>query len=121
MYLYTVKLNNVKIYATHGLYEKEKKNKQPFEVDLKATFSKSKGCDDDLGNSLDYQHIYDIVLDVFTSHTFNLIESLSEKIIEEIFSLGKSIERIEITIRKPEVLLGDNHNCIEVTTVRVNE
>ena len=121
MYSYTVKLNNVKIDAAHGVYDEEKKKEQPFEVDLKATFCRNQDCDDNLNNSLDYQRIYDIVVEVFSDYTFNLIESVAERIIEKVFLLESSMRRVEVSIRKPKVSLRNNRDCVEVTIVKLNE
>ena len=85
MYNYVVRLNNITVKATHGLYQHEKNNEQLFEVDIEACLIKEEPCHDDINNSLDYEKIYQIVLNVFKNNTFNLIETIGEKIIVKVF------------------------------------
>ena len=119
MYNYVVRLNNIKVKATHGLHEYEKNNEQLFEVDLEASLTKKETCHDAINNSLDYEKIYKIVLNVFKNNTFNLIESIGETIIHKIFE-NSNIESITVTIRKPEIKFDDNSNCVEVSISKKN-
>ena len=110
---YIVKLNNLKIPATHGLNESEKKTKQLFEIDI-AIYSNKETCNDNIELSIDYELIYNLVVKIFKENCFNLIETLGEKIIDSIFNLY-SVKNVVVTIRKPEVVFDNNSNCIEVT------
>ena len=113
MHNYTVKLNNIKIKALHGVHEIEKKNEQLFEIDIAISFDKET-CDDDISKSINYENIYSIIVDIFKNNTFDLIETLGEKIINSIYLIN-DVKHVSTTIRKPEVSFGDNFNCIEVS------
>ena len=69
---YIVKLNNIKIKATHGLHEIEKTNPQLFEVDVAICFSRTT-CNDDIEQSIDYEHVYGIIERVFEDNCFNFL------------------------------------------------
>jgi len=116
MYNYTVKLNNIKIKALHGVREIEKKNEQLFEIDIAISFDKET-CDDDIDKSINYENIYSIIVDIFKNNTFDLVETLGEKIINSIYLIN-DVKHVSTTIRKPEVSFGDNFNCIEVSINR---
>ena len=116
---YIVKLNNIKIKSSHGLYEAEKENDQLFEVDIAIAFSKQT-CSDDIEKTINYEYVYGVVLDVFKNNTFNLIETLGEKIIDKIFT-DYDVENAEINIRKPEITFNKDSNCTEVSISRSNE
>ena len=88
---YIVKLNNIKIKSSHGLYEAEKENDQSFEVDIAISFSKQT-CSDDIDKTINYQYVYGIILDVFKNNTFNLIETLGEKIIDKVLVVDCYLE-----------------------------
>ena len=120
MYNYVVRLNNVKIRATHGLHQHEKSCEQLFEVDLEAYLIKRETCRDDINNSLDYEKIYKIVLNVFKNNTFNLIETIGEEIIHKVFN-DNNIESMTVTIRKPQIKFDNNSNCVEVSISKKNE
>ena len=119
MHTYIVKLNNIKIEAVHGLYPSEKRNKQLFEIDIIISFCK-KSCRDRVEETINYEHLYNIILNIFKDNTFNLIETLGEKIIQEVFKCSPA-RSASVTIRKPEIEFGDNSNCVEVSISKNNE
>tara|TARA_B100000519_G_C14223444_1_gene428756 strand:+ start:96 stop:455 length:360 start_codon:yes stop_codon:yes gene_type:complete len=116
---YIVKLNNIKILAAHGLHDSEKATKQLFEVDIAITSTKET-CNDDIGSSIDYEYIYNLIVRVFEENCFNLIETLGEKIIDSICA-SFSTRKISVTIRKPEISFDNNSSCVEVSVIRSNE
>ena len=120
MHTYIVRLNNIRLKATHGVYEREKLNKQLFEVDIEAHLIEKETCYDDIRHSVDYHKIYKILLDVFNNNSFNLIETLGEKVIRKMFK-NNNIKSAVITIRKPEIQFDDNSNCVEVSISGSNE
>ena len=120
MYKYVVKLNNLKFNATHGLYEYERNHPQEFELDIKFSYYENNSCNDNMKESINYETLYDIAKGVVTSNTFNLIESIGEKIIEDIFKYYDNACSVKVVIRKPEVKFDDNSNCVEVSVFKSN-
>ena len=117
---YTVKLNNIKIKATHGLYNVEKEKEQLFEIDVAISFSK-KNCDDNINKSINYENIYYLIKNIFKGNDcFNLIETIGEKVIDSIYEIG-DFNNVAVTIRKPEIQFDNNSNCVEVCISRHNE
>ena len=116
---YIVKLNNIKIKAIHGVNEIEKVKQQLFEVDVAVCFSKST-CNDDIGQSIDYEYIHDIIERVFEDDCVNLLETLGERIIDLIY-MTNDVKNVIVTIRKPEIKFNHNSNCAEVSISRSNE
>ena len=121
MYNYAVKLKNIKLEARHGLYDEEKNKKQLFEIDLEACFDRKEGSRDNIKNSIDYEKIYQIILEVVNNNTFNLLETIGEKIINQIFKANNTIKSVKINIRKPQIKFDDNSNCVEVSISKENE
>ena len=119
MYNYIVKLNNIKIEAAHGLYESEKKNNQLFEVDIAISLNRE-SCNDDIKSSINYEYVYQIILKIFNQNCFNLLETLGERIIDQVFN-DYNVNSVKVTIRKPEVEFDKNANCIQVTVKRCDE
>ena len=62
----------------------------------------------------------DKIINIFKDNTFNLIETLGEKIIYEVFKYSPA-KSVSVTIRKPEIKFGDNNNCVEVSISKNNE
>lgn len=95
-------LKGMKFEARHGVFDFEKDETQPFVVDLTLylDLQKSSGSDD-LRDTVDYSRLYTIVKGVMFEKSYNLIESLAGRIIEEIFKEFQEISRIEVTVHKP--------------------
>ena len=116
---YIVRLNNIKIQATHGLHEIEKTKPQVFEVDVAISFRR-KTCDDDIKKSINYEYVYNVIIDIFKNNTFNLLETLGEKIISSISKI-EGVKSVSANIRKPEIAFDENYNCVEVSISSSNE
>ena len=99
-------LQNLRFQATHGYFEHEQREPQPFEVDVELRLNlQPSGIDDDLGKTIDYGRVYTIVRQVMEATTFRLLEALAEAISHEILAEFEVVE-VGIRIRKPNVQLG---------------
>ena len=99
-------LHNIRLEGRHGFYDHELETPQPFEVDVELTLNlQPAGIDDDLGKSVDYGRIYEIVRQVVESASFRLLEALAEAISHEILSEFPVVE-VGVRVRKPAVKLG---------------
>jgi len=116
---YIIRLNNIKIQATHGLHEVEKTKSQIFEIDVAISFRRET-CDDNIENSINYEYMYSTIVDIFKNNTFSLLETLGERIISSICK-SEGVKSVSVTIRKPEIAFDDNHNCVEVSINSSNE
>ena len=121
MYKHVVRLNNLKFNATHGLYEYEKNKPQKFELDIEFSYCKSNTCNDDISDLINYEVLYGIVKKVVINNTFDLIESLGERIIQDVFDYYNRKCVLRVIIRKPEVKFDENENCVEVSVSKSNE
>ena len=99
-------LHNIRLEGRHGFYDHELETPQPFEVDVELTLNlQPAGIDDDLGKSVDYGRVYEIVRQVVESASFRLLEALAEAISHEILSEFPVVE-VGVRVRKPAVKLG---------------
>lgn len=99
-------LQNIQLQGRHGFYDHELETPQPFEVDVELTLNlQPAGIDDDLGKSVDYGRVYEIVRQVVESASFRLLEALAEAISHEILSEFPVVE-VGVRVRKPAVKLG---------------
>lgn len=99
-------LQNIRLQGRHGFYDHELETPQPFEVDVELTLNlQPAGIDDDLGKSVDYGRVYEIVRQVVESASFRLLEALAEAISHEILSEFPVVE-VGVRVRKPAVKLG---------------
>lgn len=96
-------MKNMAFYSYHGVFKEEKKLGQKFFVDASLYLDlKQAGISDNLNYSVDYGQVYEIIKDIIEKESFNLLESLAEKICHTIISDFQEIQRIELEVKKPE-------------------
>ena len=109
----TIKLENLSLFGFHGVNEIEKINGQNFIISLEISFDMI-SMDDNIKSSIDYMTIYEFIKKRFNDKRFNLIESLAQKIIEDIVSKFTNINHVIINVRKPSITIDDNKDFINV-------
>ena len=96
-------IENLICSASIGVYENEKLNKQKIIINLEILLTnKMKTHTDNLNDVADYSKFRRIILDVINSKHFNLIETLADKLINEIKNFDK-VENVKIKITKPDI------------------
>jgi len=98
-----VRLKNISFRANHGVTEAERAESRPFEVDvsLEVTTSRAERSDE-LGDTVDYQRVAELIIREGTAQTHRLLESLARDMIDALKrDLTKSETlAIELEIRK---------------------
>ena len=102
-----IKLNNIEIFAYHGLKSEEKILGLKFQIDAHILVDKLSSKNDLIDSTINYEEITKLIVNNFTNKRFNLLESIAERISEKILEIPK-VNEVKIKIRKPSVAL----NCI---------
>ena len=90
----------------HGYTEAERGANQPFEVDVELALDlASAGTDDDLGLTVDYAAVYEVVGQIVESASFRLVEALAEAIAQEVLAGFARADEVLVRVRKPRVRL----------------
>jgi dihydroneopterin aldolase len=98
-------LASMRFQGRHGVYDWERLNPQPFEVDVELVLDlQPAGIDDDLQLSVDYGRVYDAVRQIVESTSFRLLEALAEAISHELLA-DFDVAEVVVRVRKPEVRL----------------
>lgn len=98
----TIFIKNYTIEATHGYYKEEHFKKQTFIVSVCAYVDiKKAGENDDLRETLNYEHLRKYIHEVLSESPHNLLESLSEDIAKKV--LVHNVISVEVEIQKPDV------------------
>ncbi|MBK5246819.1 MAG: dihydroneopterin aldolase [Peptostreptococcaceae bacterium] len=96
-------MKNMGFYGYHGVLEAEKILGQKFFIDAILFLPlKKAGETDNLNFSVNYGAVYEIIKEIVINQRFNLLEGLAEHICQEIFSSFPVIEKIILTVKKPE-------------------
>ena len=75
------------LQGTHGVYEEEQRNPQPFEVSVELRLNlQPAGLADDLTLTADYGRVFEVCRQIVESTRFALIEALAEAIAHELLT-----------------------------------
>lgn len=95
-------IDNLEVFANHGLFEEENKLGQKFIFDIECELNYKKAMlSDEMMDSISYADIAEVVVKTATTNTFNLLERLAGEILKNIFSEFSQIENIKLKINKP--------------------
>ena len=113
-----INIIGIKTLGKHGIYEIEKSNNQKFLVDIKITIDNFLG--DEIHDTINYENVVDDVIRIVKTESFNLIETLSKEITQEIYKKYNSESNVKIfeiivTVHKPDTILKEKTNNLSVT------
>ena len=97
-----IKINNIILNGIHGWTKKEESIAQRFRVDVEVNVPDKLERGDDLGNTIDYRKIKNIIHDVIQGKPCRLIETLGEKIADQIIE-NKNIISVDVSVAKIDI------------------
>ena len=110
-----IKINNLEVFANHGVYEEEKKLGQKFLLSATLFFdARIAGQSDELANSVDYGEICHFMSAYMKENTFNLLEAVAENLVKELLIQYEKIKEIQLEIKKPWAPIGLPLDCVSV-------
>ncbi len=99
-------LANMRFVARHGVHEWERREPQPFEVDVELYCDlRRAGTDDDLKRTIDYGPVYAAVRRIVEGTSFRLLEAIATAIADAILA-DPDVTEVVVRVRKPGVRLG---------------
>ncbi|EGD49009.1 dihydroneopterin aldolase [Ruminiclostridium papyrosolvens DSM 2782] len=100
-------IEDLEVYAYHGVAEEEKKLGQMFLVSLEISADLSTAAQNqDLSATLNYAEVCRVVGDVVSSDKYDLIETVAYKILEGIFINFQKAVSVKILLKKPWAPMG---------------
>jgi dihydroneopterin aldolase len=109
-------LTDMRFEARHGVHDWERREAQPFEVDIELLLDlQPAGASDDLGRTIDYGRAYDVVRRHLEGTSRQLLEALAESIASELLA-AFDVREVVVRVRKPAVRLGGPlaHASVEI-------
>lgn len=114
-----IRIDNLEVYAYHGVYPEENRNGQEFYVNaVLYADTRPAGKADDLALSTNYGEVCHFISEWMQQHTCKLIETVAERLAREILFQFTLIKAIEIEIRKPEAPVGLPFESVSVRIKR---
>lgn len=102
-----IRIDNLEVFAYHGVAPAEKANGQPFFVNaVLYTDIRPAGLEDDLSLSTNYGEICHFINNWMKDNMYDLIETVAESLAEQILLNFGSISELIIEIRKPKAPVG---------------
>ena len=114
-----IKIDNLKVFAYHGVFDFEKENGQDFYINaIINTDLRKAGLSDRLEESINYGEICEFISNSIKRKKYNLIESVAEQTTKELFLQFPKIQSIEIEIRKPSAPIKLSFESVSVKIIR---
>ena len=112
-------IENLEVYAYHGVYKEENDKGQNFYVNaVLYTDTKKAGTEDSLALTTSYGDVCQFISDYISRTVFKLIETVAERTAEAILSVFPLVEAITLEIRKPEAPIGLEFESVSVRITR---
>ena len=114
---FDIHLSKIECFGKHGIYDNEKDNDQKFLIDIYIKIQDF--SEDNIGNTVNYEEVVDIVIKIVEHESFDLIESLSKNIVKQIITRYQKsnviINEIRATVHKPNTILKSKTEDISVS------
>lgn len=115
-----IRIENLQIYAYHGVYKEENDKGQNFYVNaVLYTDAARPAKEDDLKLTASYGEVCHFIHDFIAERVFNLIETVAERTAEAVLIEFPSFTGITLEIRKPEAPIGLELQSISVKITRM--
>ncbi len=96
-----IELRGLRVSAVVGVLPEERERAQPLELDLDVVVDLSAaGASDDLGDTVDYGALCDLVAEVIRGAQPFLLEWLAERIAARVLAADERIASVELVVRK---------------------
>ncbi len=96
-------IENLEIYARHGVYPEENKLGQKFLICAQLEVDAGKAArQDDLSQSVNYGEVCYYIKELMERHTFRLIETVADVLAREILLKFPLVQRIALEVKKAQ-------------------
>ena len=114
-----ISIENLEVYAHHGMYDEEASLGQKFLVSVKLFFDCSAaGKSDDLSKSVNYAKVCTGITEWMKANRCSLIETVAERLSKKLLLENAMVSEIEVTVKKPWAPIGLPVECVSVTIRR---
>lgn len=110
-----IRIENLEVYAYHGVFPEENQKGQPFFVNMVLyTDTRAAGMQDELTLSTHYGEVCHFVTKWMQEHTCKLIETVAENVAREVLLQFPLVRELDVEIRKPQAPVGLPFESISV-------
>lgn len=113
-----VEIRGLKLKGRHGVTDEERAAEQPFVINLAARLdARPAAILDDLGATLDYEEAVQIVAKIVTGETYQLLETLADRIARSLLSNPRVLD-VWVRVAKTNAPLSEDVEEVAVEVSR---
>ena len=113
-----ISITGLRVFAHHGVFAEERANGQEFVIDLVVELDLAPaGASDVLGRTVHYGELAEAVAAAAATEPVDLIETLAERIASVALGFA-AVERVSVTVHKPNAPIALDFADVAVTIVR---
>lgn len=113
-------VKDLKLFCYHGVNPEEKVDGQNFVFDIEAFLDLQLPCKtDNVDDTVSYAKIIKTVRRVAQSEKNDLLEYVAQRVVDELFDEFSKIEKIVLTLKKPEAPIKADFSYVAVQIERV--
>ncbi len=117
-----IEIRGLTVFAYHGVNPEEKRDGQRFILDITADVDLSVPCKTDcVEDTVSYAKVMKTAIRVMQEASYDLLEKVSQRVAEQILEEYRPIERVEITLKKPDAPIHADFDYVAVHIVRCRE
>ena len=114
-----IRIEMLEVYANHGVMEEERKKGQIFHVNaVLYTDICRAGQEDNFFFATDYSEVCQFITDWMKKNTYQLLETVAEKLSKAILLKFEKIMAVDLEIRKPQAPIPLPFGCVSVKVHR---
>ena len=108
----------IEVYAHHGVFDHERRDGQPFVIDLVlGVDTRAAAASDDLRDTVDYGSLVDHVVSEVSRDPVDLIETLAQRIASACLLDGR-VQWARVTVHKPDAPIQATFRDVQLTITR---
>ena len=111
-----IELRGIELDGFHGVLEDERSAGQRFLFDVELEVGEA-GSTDRIEDAIDYREVLAVVHEVSGGRAYRLLEALATALADTLFERF-ALERVEVRVRKPDVVLEAPVEYAAVSAVR---
>ena len=116
-----ITIKDIKLVGFHGLYDHEKRDGVNLGFDVELFFENQiNNSDDNINETINYIEVIDIIKRVNSSGSFDLLETLCNKILNEIMKLFSHL-KVVVRVRKFELPVDAELSFVEIEMTKESD
>lgn len=112
-------ITGIEVFAHHGVFARERRDGQPFVVDLTlALDTRAAAASDDLADTVDYGDLVSRVVEAVRADPVNLVETVAQRVADVCLTETR-VQWVQVALHKPAAPVAATFDDV-VLTIRRN-